>query len=72
MGQDRHKNRYWLFAGGKGRGFYAGKVLVENPSKHEWGYYNRQQVEALVDLLNPKGTLFPLLLKLPYRKFSIQ
>eukprot|EP00026_Physarum_polycephalum_P001480 Phypoly_transcript_01482.p1 GENE.Phypoly_transcript_01482~~Phypoly_transcript_01482.p1 ORF type:complete len:1046 (+),score=217.46 Phypoly_transcript_01482:51-3140(+) len=57
MGQDRHKNRYWLFAGGKGRGFYAGKVLVENPNKNEWGYYSRDQVEKLVDILNPKGKL---------------
>ena len=57
MGQDRHKNRYWLFAGGKGRGFYAGKVLVENPTSRVWGYYSRDQVSTLVDLLNPKGTL---------------
>lgn len=57
MGQDRYKNRYWLFAGGKGRGWYAGKVLVEDPSKTTWGYYSRDQVAALVDLLNPKGKL---------------
>lgn len=55
MGQDRHRNRYWLFAGGKGRGFYAGKVLVETPAKQEWGYYTRDQVSDLVDMLNIKG-----------------
>lgn len=30
IGQDRHFRRYWLFAGGKGRGFCAGRLLVEH------------------------------------------
>ncbi|XP_078434325.1 DDT domain-containing protein [Wolffia australiana] len=49
LGKDRNHNRYWFFR-------RDGRLFVESADFKQWGYYaSKQELDALVGSLNPKG-----------------
>ncbi|CAA2986050.1 Hypothetical predicted protein [Olea europaea subsp. europaea] len=49
LGKDRNCNRYWFFR-------REGKVFVESTDSMQWGYYEtKEELDALIGSLNPKG-----------------
>uniref|UniRef100_A0A7C9A3I4 DDT domain-containing protein n=2 Tax=Opuntia streptacantha TaxID=393608 RepID=A0A7C9A3I4_OPUST len=49
LGKDRDYNRYWFFR-------RDGRVFVESSDSSQWGYYNsKEELDALMGSLNPKG-----------------
>jgi len=57
LGEDRDFKKYWYFdEHGSAFGFFgSGKIFVSTP-KWEWSYYSTvEQIDQLVEHLNPKG-----------------
>jgi bromodomain adjacent to zinc finger domain protein 1A len=57
LGLDRDFNKYWYFdEHGSAFGFFgSGKMFVSSPD-WKWGYYSSQeQLDQLIEHLNPKG-----------------
>ncbi|KAK5835114.1 hypothetical protein PVK06_010800 [Gossypium arboreum] len=49
LGKDRDYNRYWWFR-------RDGRIFVESSDSKQWGYYcAKEEVDALMSSLNPKG-----------------
>ncbi|KAK6923317.1 WSTF/Acf1/Cbp146 [Dillenia turbinata] len=49
LGNDRHYNKYWFFR-------REGRIFIESSDSKQWGYYGtREQLDALIGSLNPKG-----------------
>lgn len=49
LGKDRDYNRYWFFR-------RDGRVFVESSDSNQWGYYSsKEELDALMGSLNPKG-----------------
>ncbi|KAK6125550.1 hypothetical protein DH2020_040713 [Rehmannia glutinosa] len=49
LGKDRNFNRYWFFR-------RDGRIFVENSESTQWGYYQtKEELDALIGSLNPKG-----------------
>lgn len=49
LGKDRDYSRYWFFR-------RDGRVFVERPDSKQWGYYcSKEELDALMSSLNPKG-----------------
>ncbi|XP_021742102.1 DDT domain-containing protein DDB_G0282237-like isoform X2 [Chenopodium quinoa] len=49
LGKDRDYNRYWFFR-------RDGRVFVESSDSKQWGYYcSKEELDALMGSLNPKG-----------------
>ncbi|KAH9330372.1 hypothetical protein KI387_002480, partial [Taxus chinensis] len=49
LGKDRIYNRYWFFR-------REGRLFVESEDSCQWGYYSaKEELEALIGSLNPKG-----------------
>ncbi|CAO2836991.1 unnamed protein product [Amaranthus hypochondriacus] len=49
LGKDRDYNRYWFFR-------RDGRVFVESSDSKQWGYYcSKEELDALMGWLNPKG-----------------
>ncbi|ONK57685.1 uncharacterized protein A4U43_C09F3020 [Asparagus officinalis] len=49
LGKDRNHNRYWFFR-------RDGRLFVESSDSIQWGYYStKEELDALMGSLNPKG-----------------
>ncbi|KAM0940236.1 putative transcription factor & chromatin remodeling DDT family [Dioscorea sansibarensis] len=49
LGKDRNHNRYWMFR-------REGRLFVESSDSKRWGYYSsKEELDALLGSLNPKG-----------------
>ncbi|KAK6923684.1 DDT domain [Dillenia turbinata] len=49
LGKDRHYNKYWFF-------LREGRIFIESSDSKQWGYYRtREELDALIGSLNPKG-----------------
>ncbi|XP_073003097.1 uncharacterized protein [Typha latifolia] len=49
LGKDRNYNRYWFFR-------HEGRLFVEGLDSKQWGYYTtKEELDALMSSLNPKG-----------------
>ncbi|KAL2521229.1 DDT domain-containing protein [Forsythia ovata] len=49
LGKDRNRNRYWFFR-------REAKIFVESTDSMQWGYYEtKEELDALIGSLNPKG-----------------
>ncbi|KAG8383925.1 hypothetical protein BUALT_Bualt04G0064700 [Buddleja alternifolia] len=49
LGKDRDYCRYWFFRRG-------GRIFVDNSDSTQWGYYQtKEELDALIGSLNPKG-----------------
>ncbi|KAI3887929.1 hypothetical protein MKX03_013164 [Papaver bracteatum] len=49
LGKDKDYNRYWFFR-------HEGRLFIESSDSKHWGYYSaKEELDALVGSLNPKG-----------------
>ncbi|CAI9758365.1 unnamed protein product [Fraxinus pennsylvanica] len=69
LGKDRNCNRYWFFR-------REGKLFVESTDSMLWGYYEtKEELDALIGSLNPKGERERALkkqLKKNYNKINLE